>query len=132
MDPGHTSFSGKTPVAPSHGGLSPAISAWAFLMGKEPVRPYTLLLKIVEELLTTAMHMMVTLKKPLVQEEVSTFTSTIITTKTASETDSEASTRTCTWILRRGAEAARETVRLPSAGEPQERSGRAQHGDCSL
>lgn len=98
-------FLERPTVVPSHGGTSPDISAWAFLMGKEPVRPYTLLLKMVEEPLTMAMHAMVTLKKPRVQEEVSTFTSTIITTKMASETDSEARTRTCTWTLGRGPEA---------------------------
>lgn len=74
-------------------------------MGNEPVRPYTLLLKMVEELLTMAMHAMVTLKKPRVQEEVSTFTSTIITTKMTREMDSEARTRTCTWTLGGGPEA---------------------------
>lgn len=52
-----------------------------------------------------AMHAMVRLKKPRVQEEVSTFTSTIITTKMARDTDSEARTRTCTWTLGRGWEA---------------------------
>lgn len=56
--------------------------------------PKTLLLKMVEVLLRIAMHMMVTAKKPWVQEEVSTFTSTVITTKTVSMTVSEASTRT--------------------------------------
>lgn len=74
-------------------------------MGNTPVRPYTLLLKMVEEPLTMTIHTMVTLKKPRVQEEVSTFTSTIITTKMARETDSEPKTRTCTWILGRGPEA---------------------------
>jgi len=70
-------------------------------MGNEPVRPYTLLLKMVEELLMMAMHAMAMLKKPRVQEEVSTLTSTAITTKMARETDSEARTRTCTRILGR-------------------------------
>lgn len=105
VDPGHIFLSGKTTVASSRGGLSPDISAWAFLMGKEPVRPYTLLLKMVEELLMMAMHAMVILKKPRVQEEVSTFTRTIITTKMARDTDSEARTRMCTWTLGRGPEA---------------------------
>lgn len=88
-------------MASSRSGLSPDISAWAFLMGNEPVRPYTLLLKMVEELLMMAMHAMAMLKKPRVQEEVSTLTSTAITTKMARETDSEARTRTCTRILGR-------------------------------
>lgn len=115
-------------MAPSHAGLSPDINAWAFLMGNEPVRPYTLLLKMVEEPLTMAMHAMVTPKKPRVQEEVSTFTSTIITTKMASETDNEARTRTFTGTLGRGPEVVGggwtplRTLR-GSAGESQERRG---------
>ena len=63
-------------------------------MGKEPVMPKTLLLKMVEVPLRIAMQTMVTAKKLWVQEEVSTFTSTVITTKMASMTVSEASTRT--------------------------------------
>lgn len=56
--------------------------------------PKTLLLKTMEVPLRIAMQMMVTAKKPWVQDEVSTFTSTVITTKMASMTVSEASTRT--------------------------------------
>lgn len=56
--------------------------------------PKTLLLKTVEVPLRIAMQVMVTAKKPRVQDEVSTFTSTVITTKMASMTVSEASTRT--------------------------------------
>lgn len=56
--------------------------------------PKTLLLKMVEAPLRITMQMMMTAKKPWVQEEVSTFTSTVITTKMASMTTSEASTRT--------------------------------------
>lgn len=74
--------------------LSPDISAWEFLIGKEPVMPKTLLLKTVEVPLRMAMQVIVTAKKLWVQEEVSTFTSTVITTKMASMTVSEASTRT--------------------------------------
>lgn len=82
-----------------HDQLSPDISACAFLMGKEPVRPKTLLLKMVAEPLTMAMQMMVTVKKPRVQEEVSTFTSTDITTKMDNVTTREARTRTWTGTL---------------------------------
>lgn len=63
-------------------------------MGKEPVMPKTLLLKMVEVPLRMAMQMMVRAKKLRVQEEVSTFTSTVIITKMDSMTVSEASTRT--------------------------------------
>lgn len=56
--------------------------------------PKTLLLKTMEVPLRIAMQVMVTAKKPWVQDEVSTFTSTVITTKMASMTLSEASTRT--------------------------------------
>lgn len=56
--------------------------------------PKTLLLKTVEEPLRMAMQAMVTAKKLRVQEEVSTLTSAVITTKMASMTASEASTRT--------------------------------------
>lgn len=56
--------------------------------------PKTLLLKTVEVPLRIAMQVMVTAKKPRVQDEVSTFTSTVITTKMVSMTVSEASTRT--------------------------------------
>lgn len=56
--------------------------------------PKTLLLKTMEVPLRIAMQVMVTAKKPRVQDEVSTFTSTVITTKIASMTVSEASTRT--------------------------------------
>lgn len=56
--------------------------------------PKTLLLKMVAVPLRTAMQVMVTAKKPCVQEEVSTFTSTVITTKMVSMTVSEARTRT--------------------------------------
>lgn len=56
--------------------------------------PKTLLLKTMEVPLRIAMQMMVTAKKPRVHEEVSTFTSMVITTKMASMTVSEASTRT--------------------------------------
>lgn len=55
--------------------------------------PKTLLLKMVAVPLRTAMQVMVTAKKPWVQEEVSTFTSTVITTKMVSMTVSEARTR---------------------------------------
>ena len=48
-------------------------------MGKEPVMPKTLLLKMVEVPLRIAMQVMVMVKKLWVQEEVSTFTSTVIT-----------------------------------------------------
>lgn len=56
--------------------------------------PKTLLLNMVEVPLRRAMQTMVTAKKPKVHEEVSTFTSTVITKKMASMTASEASTRT--------------------------------------
>lgn len=56
--------------------------------------PKTLLLKMVAVPLRTAMQVMVTAKKPWVQEEVSTFTSTVITTKMVSMTVSEVRTRT--------------------------------------
>lgn len=55
---------------------------------------------MVEEPLTITMQTMVTAKKPCRQEEVSTFTSTVITTKMASETVREARTRTRTGTLR--------------------------------
>ena len=71
-------------------------------MGKEPVMPKTLLLKMVEVPLRITMQMMVMVKKLWVQEEVSTFTSTVITMKMASMTDSEASTRTRIGTLRQG------------------------------
>lgn len=56
--------------------------------------PKTLLLKMVAVPLRIAMQVMVTAKKPWVQEEVSTFTSTVITTKMVSMIVSEARTRT--------------------------------------
>lgn len=71
--------------------------------------PKTLLLKTVEVPLRTAMQAMVTAKKLWVQEEVSTFTSTVITTKMASMTASEASTRTRIGTLGRGCQKWLET-----------------------
>lgn len=56
--------------------------------------PKTVLLKTVDVPLRIAMQTMVTAKKPLVQDEVSTFTSAVISKKTASMTVNEASTRT--------------------------------------
>lgn len=64
--------------------------------------PKTLLLKMVEVPLRITMQTMVMVKKLWVQEEVSTFTSTVITMKMASMIVSEASTRTRTGTLRQG------------------------------
>lgn len=55
-------------------------------MGKQLLRPKMLLEKTVEALLTTATQHTVRAKKLVVQEEVSTFTSTVITRKTVSIT----------------------------------------------
>ena len=77
--------------------------------------PKTLLLKTVEEPLRMAMQAMVTAKKLRVQEEVSTFTSTVITTKMASMTASEASTRMCSGTLQ---EDARSGQNLPGGPAP--------------
>ena len=85
-------------------------------MGKEPVMPKTLLLKMVEAPLRITMQMMVMVKKLWVQEEVSTFTSTVITIKMASMTVSEASTRTRIGTLRQGYRKRLETPR-PQASQ---------------
>lgn len=66
------------------GGHQPEISACKFFMGKWPLRPKMLLVKTVEALLTMTTQPMVRAKKGVVQAEVSTFTSTVITRKTAS------------------------------------------------
>jgi len=53
-------------------------------MGKRLLRPKMLLVKMVEALLTMTTQPMVRAKNWVVQVEVSTFTSTVITRKTAS------------------------------------------------
>lgn len=63
-------------------------------MGKYPVRPKTLLLKTVVALLLMATQAKVITKNVGVHEEVSTFTNTVITTKTASTTTKEDRIRT--------------------------------------
>lgn len=63
-------------------------------MGKHPVRPKTLLLKTVVALLMMATQAKVIAKKAGVQEEVSTSTNAVITTKTASMTAKEDRIRT--------------------------------------
>lgn len=68
-------------------------------MGKHPVRPKMLLLKIVAALLMTTTQTMVTIKNNGVQEEVSTFTSTVSTTKIAKTTAKEVRMRTPTGTL---------------------------------
>lgn len=50
-------------------------------MGKQLLRPRMLLVKMVEAPLTTTTQPMVRAKKQVVQEDVSTFTSTVITRK---------------------------------------------------
>lgn len=78
--------------------------------------PKTLLLKMVEVPLRITMQMMVMVKKLWVQEEVSTFTSTVITMKMASMTVREASTRTRIGTLRQGYRKWLETPR-PQASQ---------------
>lgn len=68
-------------------------------MGKQLLRPKMLLEKTVEALLTTATQPTVRAKKRVVQEEVSTFTSTVITRKTASMTKREHRIRTLAGTL---------------------------------
>lgn len=66
---------------PSHSGHAPASSACEFLMGKRLLRPRMLLVKMVEAPLITTTQPIVRAKKQVVQEDVSTFTSTVITRK---------------------------------------------------
>lgn len=81
------------------GGHQPEISACKFFMGKRLLRPKMLLAKTVEALLTTTTQPMVRAKKPVVQAEVSTFTSTVITRKTASMMKREDRIRTLAGTL---------------------------------
>lgn len=68
-------------------------------MGKQLLRPKMLLVKMVEALLTMTTQAMVRAKKRVVQAEVSTFTSTVITRKTASMTKREDRIRTLAGTL---------------------------------
>lgn len=68
-------------------------------MGKQLLRPKMLLEKMVEALLIMATQPMVRAKKHVVQAEVSTFTSTVITRKTASMTKREDRIRTLAGTL---------------------------------
>lgn len=63
-------------------------------MGKQLLRPKMLLEKTVEALLTTATQPTVRAKKGVVQADVSTLTSTVITRKTASMTKRDDRIRT--------------------------------------
>lgn len=68
-------------------------------MGKHPVRPKMLLPKMVPALLTTTTQTMVMMKNNGVHEEVSTFTSTVSTTKIVSTMAKEERMRTPTGTL---------------------------------
>lgn len=79
-------------------------------MGKELVMPKTLLLKTVAAPLISAMHAMVSAKKPWGQADVSTSTITVITMKMANMTASEDRTRTPAGTLARAKEAIRPVM----------------------
>lgn len=95
----HPNHRERKTTIPLGWGHPPEFSACKFFMGKRLLRPKMLLVKTVEELLTTATQAMVRAKKAVVQADVSTFTSTVITRKTASMTKREDRMRTLAGTL---------------------------------
>lgn len=88
------SRAGKVQEHHPSGISQPESRACRFLMGKQLLRPKMLLEKTVEALLTTATQPTVRVKKGVVQLEVSTLTSTVITRNTASMTKRDDRIRT--------------------------------------